>query len=167
MTISIESEVSSLTEPQKAWLAGIIDGEGSIFIMKQKRKDRDRDINYILRVAVQSTDKYMIPKIHELVGGPLIVEQYERRENQHNTLKWQLNGKNAIKFLKAILPYLVVKPDQALEAIHFQTTFKKHWKHMNEEDYVEQEKSYFKLKSLKKDAYFDSTINQSPTRVET
>jgi len=157
MTISIESEVNSLTEPQKAWLAGIIDGEGSIFIMKQRRKDRDRDINYILRVAVQSTDKYMIPRIHALVGGPLITEQYERRENQHNTLKWQLNGKNAIKFLRAIHPYLIVKQDQADEAIRFQTTYKKHWKNMLDQDYVEQEKSYFKLKSLKQDAFFDST----------
>ena len=30
-----------------AWAAGIIDGEGSIFIMKQQRKDRERGHNYI------------------------------------------------------------------------------------------------------------------------
>jgi len=39
-----------------AWAAGIIDGEGSIFIMKQQRKDRERGHNYILRISVQSTD---------------------------------------------------------------------------------------------------------------
>jgi len=119
--------------------------------MKQKRKDRDRDTNYILRVSVQSTDKYMVPAIHNFVGGPVIVEQQEKRPNQNNTLKWQLNGKNVIRFLQSIKNYLVVKKEQADLAIYFQTSFKKHWKHMKEEDYKKQEECYFLMKQLKKD----------------
>jgi len=34
-----------------AWAAGIIDGEGSIFIMKQGREDRERTHNFVLRVV--------------------------------------------------------------------------------------------------------------------
>ena len=144
-----EFEVGNLSETDKAWLAGIIDGEGSIFVMKQKRKDRERDTNYILRVTVQSTDKFMCPKIHSLVGGPVIWEQRDKRENCKNTYKWQCNGKKAAKFLKAIRPYLVVKADQADVAIGFQENTKKHWKHMTQVDYVNQEFAYHELKHLK------------------
>jgi len=156
MTKSIEFEVNALSETEKAWLAGIIDGEGSIFIMKQKRKDRDRDTNYILRVTVQSTDKYMVPKIHQLIGGPVIYENFEKRPNQNNTLKWQLNGKGAIRFLRAILPYLVVKNSQAKLAIRFHRESKRHWKHMSEILYKRQEMYYLLLKSLKTKIIFKS-----------
>ena len=58
-----------------AWAAGIIDGEGSIFIMKQQRKDRERDHNYILRISVQSTDPYMTKELGKLFPDGAIFSQ--------------------------------------------------------------------------------------------
>ena len=55
-----------MNDLDKAWVAGIIDGEGSIFVMTQKRKDRERDVNYILRVSVQSTDPFMTKELLNL-----------------------------------------------------------------------------------------------------
>ena len=134
-----------------AWLAGIIDGEGSIFVMKQTRKDRERDINYILRISVDSTDPYMAPACGKIAGGPCILQTRDKRENCSDGLKWQVNGKQAVKVLKAILPFLKVKRAQAALAIEFQETTKKHWKHMQQEDYEKQEELYLKLKQAKLD----------------
>lgn len=140
-----------MQETDKAWLAGIIDGEGSIFIMRQKRKDRERDTNYILRVTVESTDPFMSTECYKLAGGCQIQQKKDPREDRSDTLKWQLNGKKAAKFLSLILPYLRVKTTQAKLAIEFQTQTKKHWRHMAPEDYKNQEQKYLSLKQAKLD----------------
>ena len=99
-----------LTNVDLAWLAGIIDGEGSIFVMINPRKGkmgsdgyiRKRD-NYILRTSVQSADKYMIPEIHRLwPEGAEFAVCLDKRSNCSDTLKWQINGKKAVRFLKDI-----------------------------------------------------------------
>lgn len=140
-----------MKELDKAWLAGIIDGEGSIFVMKQKRKDRERDTNYILRVSVQSTDPFMAHECRNLAGGPVIFEQHDKRPNMSSTLKWELSGRNAAGFLEEILPYMRVKHEQAKLAIEFQRTTKKHWKHMESTDYENQARLYSALKQAKTD----------------
>lgn len=142
---------------EKAWLAGIVDGEGSIFIMKQKRKDRERDTNYILRMSVQSTDPFMAVECSKLVGGPVISEQFDKRPNNSNTLKWELSGRTACKVLEEILPFMRVKHSQAQLAIDFQKTTKKHWRHMLESDYETQEKYYQALKQAKLDLKIGKT----------
>lgn len=152
-----------MKETEKAWLAGIIDGEGSIFIMKQKRKDRERDTNYILRVSVQSTDPFMAVECSNLVGGPIITEQFDKRPNNSNTLKWELSGRKASQVLVEILPYMRVKHNQAELAIQFQNTTKKHWKHMIEADYKTQEQYYHALKQAKVDLKLGKTFGRYGT----
>ena len=158
MNPNSEFEVGEkVTELDKAWLAGIIDGEGSIFVMKQKRKDRERDTNYILRVSVQSTDPFMAHECRNLAGGPVIYEQHEKRPNMSNTLKWELNGRKAANFLESILPYMRVKHAQAKLALEFQRTTKKHWKHMIPADYANQARLYQELKQAKMDLKLGKT----------
>lgn len=141
-----------------AWLAGIIDGEGSIFIMKQQRHDRDRKFNYILRISVQSTDPFMAPLCKEIAGvGEALQVMIDKRPNMSNTLKWQCNGRLAVSLLKRILPYMKVKHEQAKLAIAFQETTKKHWKHMTELDYQSQAEFYVKLKQSKIDLKIGKT----------
>ena len=140
-----------MQEIDKAWIAGIIDGEGSIFVMKQKRKDRERDINYILRVSVQSTDPFMTTELQKHFPGAEFKVQGDKREECSDTMKWQLNGKRATVFLREILPYMRVKHQQAKLAIEFQETTKKHWKHMLPTDYQRQEALCSELKQAKKD----------------
>lgn len=140
-----------MRELDLAWLAGIIDGEGSIFVMKQKRNDRERDTNYILRISVDSTDPYMAEECLKIAGGVKIQQASDKRPNCSDRLKWQINGSQASKLLKELLPYLRVKKHQAEIAIDFQDSTKKHWKHMKKEDYEKQEKLYFALKQAKSD----------------
>ncbi len=140
----------TLTVVDLAWTAGIIDGEGSIFVMQNQRKDRTRNINHILRVAVQSSDPYMTRHLKEMFpDGAEFSVQLDKRPQCSNTLKWQINGKKAARFLKLILPYLRVKHNQAKLAIEFQETTKKHWTQMTELDYENQTKLCQALKDAK------------------
>jgi len=132
-----------------AWLAGIIDGEGSIFVMKQSRKDRDRMFNYILRMSVQSTDRIMAFECMKITGEGATMDAPTKKENRSNTYKWQISGRKAAHLLEELLPFLRVKKDQAEAAILFQSTTKKHWRNMTSDDYQTQENFYYRLKELK------------------
>lgn len=134
-----------------AWLAGIIDGEGSIFIMKQQRSDRERQFNYILRMSVQSTDGIMAQECLKISGEGACFDAPTAKENQSNTYKWQVSGKRAKHVLQNILPFLRVKKEQAQVAIDFQESTKKHWRQMTVDDYKNQEIAYYKLKQQKID----------------
>lgn len=150
-----------------AWLAGIIDGEGSIFIMKQTRKDRERAFNYILRLSVQSADRIMAFECMKLTGEGATMDAPTAKENQSNTYKWQVSGRKAANILRDLIPFMRVKKDQAESALLFQESTKKHWKHMTPKDYQEQEDFYYKLKQLKidskigKDTYGYISANQN------
>lgn len=142
-----------------AWTAGIIDGEGSIFVMKQGRDDRKREFNYILRVSVQSVDRIMSTELQRMwPDGAQFSVQRNGNENWSDTLKWQLSGKRAARFLKEILPYLRVKKAQAETAIEFQETTKKHWKHMTGADYEKQIQLCEILKQQKADLKIGKTV---------
>lgn len=135
-----------------AWTAGIIDGEGSIFIMKQGRVDRERTHNFILRVSVQSTDPHMTAELKRMYPeGAEFAIQRDNRPECSDTLKWQLSGRRAANFLNTILPFMRVKHEQAQLGLTFQNTYKKHWRNMTEEDYLQQENFYYLLKQAKKD----------------
>ena len=122
----------------------------SKFIKRQSRKGRARDVNSILRVTVDSNDENKAPTCTEITGeGEKIIQNSDNRPNCSDRLKWQINGKKAIRVLKAILPYMMVKRDQAEAAIEFQETTKKHWRNMTEDDYTKQEEFYWLLKELK------------------
>lgn len=143
-----------------AWAAGIIDGEGSIFVMKQRRKDRERDCNYILRVSVESTDPYMTKELGNIFpDGAEFSQKSDKRENNSDTRKFQVNGRKASALLKEVLPFLRVKTQQAILGISFQETTKKHWKQMEEKDYLEQEAFYLKLKQAKQDLKIGKPTN--------
>ena len=139
------------TDVELAWLAGIIDGEGSIFIMKAARKDRERSFNYVLRLSVQSADGIMAKSCYEISGQGVCMDAVTKQVNNSNTYKWQVSCTKASDLLKRLLPYLRVKKQQAEVAIKFQETTKKHWRQMTVDDYQQQEDAYYKLKQQKVD----------------
>lgn len=142
--------MTNMTIADAAWLAGIIDGEGSIFIMRQPRKDRERKFNFIMRVSVQSTDPYMTVACKRVTNdGCVLAAHLDKRPNNSHTLKWQVNGKKAARILETILPYMKVKGTQAEIALDFQKTTKKHWKNMEALDYEKQERLWTAMKAAK------------------
>lgn len=112
---------------QAAYLAGIIDGEGSICIYKSIRK-RDNGLNrtpvYILMVTVGMIEPALaIHYLHDLWNGWL------QRSGQQLTrmgckngdiIRWSRSSRHALEFLKIVYPYLIVKKAQAELGIKFQ-----------------------------------------------
>jgi hypothetical protein len=109
-----------LAETEKAWIAGIIDGEGCIRLHKTIKKNVPN--YYMIEVSVQSRDQYMTRELQSMVSSPRIT--YYKKEPYGIMATWSISGKKAYNFLKQIIGYLRVKHEQAGKAIEFHETFK-------------------------------------------
>jgi len=96
-----------------AYIAGFLDGEGSIFLTSRKNKAS-------LRISATNTDKNVLDWIIEKIGVGVV--HAGRKESDKNRKTWMfiLNGEAAETLLKQLLPYLIVKKEQAQLAIETQ-----------------------------------------------
>ncbi len=101
-----------------AWAAGIIDGEGCISIVQSRSSGRAglSYVRYVTRVSVVNTDARMIQKLLGLFGGQLKTEKPEKAGWKVRHV-WVLHALKAETFLVSILPWLVIKKEQADIAI--------------------------------------------------
>ena len=99
-----------------AWLAGIIDGEGSIMFFRKRDTDKSSGHKYgwiATGISVTNCDEIMIKEISNILYSLRIKFHYSLQKNNLKNSKWNLalkiesNGMNTCKkFLNAILPYL-------------------------------------------------------------
>lgn len=105
-----------------AYSAGILDGEGGIRVIAERRKRMKNDSPYIfyrLRIDVVNTDKRIMDYFLQNFGGTVCSNNYKYKGNKRIIWRWQLFGNQAIKFLKKISPYILLKKEQAMLAIEF------------------------------------------------
>lgn len=100
-----------MTEAVKAYLAGIMDGEGSISLAQSGAKRTRFYIFPLVRIA--NTDPVLIEWIASQVG--MGARQYTSAMNVRckpcHHISWACG--EAVELLTAILPYLVIKRDRA------------------------------------------------------
>src|SRR5712692_9343337 len=111
------SEVSSLTDHEIGWLAGIMDGEGCIGVYRNKRNGIPA--NHQLRLSVSNTDPLMIYELKRLCGGRTRMAARKANPNWHSSWLWDLGGRRAITLLRTLAPYHISKREQAQLAISF------------------------------------------------
>jgi hypothetical protein len=103
-----------LTDAQSGYLAGIIDGEGYIGLLKTKAT------RYLLRVTVTSTSRELVDWLQTTTAlGKVVFRDLSHRRRQNN-YEWKVFGAAAGGVLRAALPYLVVKIAQATIALRYQ-----------------------------------------------
>jgi hypothetical protein len=89
------------------YLAGIIDGEGSLCISKHGSKK-----SIYARVAVVNTHQGLINTIHQQFGGNVCFRK-GRNAFWKTAYIWQISNRKAIDLLRLVHPFLIVKKLQA------------------------------------------------------
>ena len=132
----------SLSEYERGYISGIIDGEGSIFIYKRKTRQ------YCLMLAVTNTNRELLEEIKFLIGGQI---QTVKRRGNHKTcyiLQVHSNG------LRRLLPNirLLVKEEQRLLALYMlellEAGMHRGVKHRSQEEELEYGYVYQEMKKL-------------------
>jgi len=100
-----------------AWTAGIIDGEGTIYVSGGTRRSNGSMFALYLRVA--NTDPRMIVKLKQLWGGGISVMAPPERGCAQPFL-WTTSARKAACVLRAVRPFLITKSDVADLGIELQ-----------------------------------------------
>lgn len=100
-----------LTEGQKGYLAGLIDGEGWVGIQRNTSK-KSGNYNYVAKIIIGNTNKKIIA-VKEEIGHGYIHLRKSKNPKHKNVFIWVLSS-NAIRaILPLVLPYLRIKSNQA------------------------------------------------------
>jgi hypothetical protein len=101
-----------MLETDKAWFAGIIDGEGCISLVKRGK-------HFVPSVKVANTNETLINRCKQLLseaGIEYYVRYSDRTERKNAKPAWEIameSRPRVISFLTLIYPYLVAKQTQA------------------------------------------------------
>lgn len=95
------------------YVAGFFDGEGSISIIKNKPESVNQHFYYVLRVHVGNVNPIVLIKLKERWGGSLSLKSPPINTNAKPCWNWNVSTNRAVAFLRDILPYLMLKGEQA------------------------------------------------------
>ncbi len=112
--------MKSLTSTDWAWLAGFVDGEGSIYLRLEGRK-RVKPYHH-LRIQITNTRKDVLELIAFKFGGHVNTQGRIPNAGRKPVYRWNAAAKQAEIILKNLYPYLILKKDQAEIGIEFLKT---------------------------------------------
>lgn len=108
-----------------AYMAGILDGEGSLSIGNHSGNRKNGDKHYQVNIAISSTDEVLINWLFDTFGG--FKGQYTPKQMSRNGRKqvyrWQCSGDRLTHICEICLPYLIIKKRQAEILFEMRKTF--------------------------------------------
>jgi hypothetical protein len=106
-------------EVQVAYAAGFFDGEGHIRIQSHSKRG-----SYMLSVSAVQATPYPLPLFVELFGGTMKKRLLNYRGTKRALFTWQTSSACAERALREMMPFLIVKRDEAEVALRFRATFR-------------------------------------------
>jgi hypothetical protein len=104
-----------------AYVARLLDGEGSICIGASRPKSDSTATSYWLQVGITNTGRTMIDWLLATFGGHISDNTHApSRTNQSPCWAWRIMGTQAVSFLTVIQPYVRIKAPQLRLALDFQ-----------------------------------------------
>jgi hypothetical protein len=104
----------------RAYVAGFIDADGSIVIMRSGKEKRW----YVIFVTVTQKNPKILHLLSERYGGKVSI--HHKKDNPKICSTWNVKAGDAYKMLQEIRPKLVLKREQALIAMRLQENIVKH-----------------------------------------
>lgn len=132
------------------YIAGFFDGEGYIQIAKRSPGCGTSGSPYYLVCSMANTHRQVMDEIQKIVGGRVIFHRGGKKQwKPHYRLT--LWTQQALAFLKAVQPYLIVKREEADLAISFYECIKPYGSRvkLTDDDMAVRVDCYNKMKSLK------------------
>jgi hypothetical protein len=117
--------MNKYTIAQIAYLAGIVDGEGSIYIGNFSSNPKTGTKHYQTNMEVTNTDENLIKWLLENFGGRS--NKYTFKQTPANSrrpvFRWIASGELLTELCHLLLPYLVIKKRQCEIMILMRKTF--------------------------------------------
>lgn len=140
--------MKQLTDFDIGYLAGVIDGEGSLAIEKLSPRKNRKYCYFTPRLVVVNTNKQLMDWLVNKIGG-----KYHARKlivGRKQCYSWFIFGKLIEKVIKLIIPLLICKRQLAELILQFRETVGKTGWHVTEEVLQLRNSMYLKSRELNK-----------------
>lgn len=109
-----------------AYAAGIIDGEGTLYIKRDKRRNQagEERVSHHVHIAVKMCDEGVLKWLHETFGGGMAPVKHV--PGKRPLFRWEIASDRSFAFLMSIRPYMRVKARQADLALDFENLRGRH-----------------------------------------
>ena len=94
-----------------AYLAGFIDADGSIGIVTVAKSK-----TYVVQVCASNCNRTPIDMLQQRFGGKVRTRDWKNKKWKIN-YEWKLTSQKAMSVIEKLLPYLIIKKEQAQIAI--------------------------------------------------
>ena len=103
------TECRTLTEEEIVWLAGVIDGEGAIFLSKVVHPAYSRGYFYRPQLNVTNSNRQFCVKVMEIIGEGTV--NLARRGDAVTRTRWEYQANSGVlrAILPQVMPYLIIK----------------------------------------------------------
>jgi len=153
------------TETQKAYLAGLVDGEGHIGItMAHQQKGSEKWSTHSLIVTVSNTHLETLTWVKMLWFGTLVVRKQPKQTVPIGNLRW--SSRQALEVLKDIQPYSKIKAAQIGLALQFSNLIEEReqaTKFISEEEWDLREELRLAIRQLNR---IDPSLEKIPYPIE-
>lgn len=105
-----------MSERPDSYWAGIIDGEGTIVIARNRQKNGK--LKHKLRVTVGMTHEETIKSLHLAFGGNISL-RHRQKEHWKDVWVYETCSQGALNLIRHVSPWLITKAPQALLATEF------------------------------------------------
>ena len=106
-----------------AYLAGLIDGEGCISVVRYLKRGRTA---HVARIQMSLTVKPVLDWVLALTKAGSVQPKTPRQPNRKKAWLWVVETNRAVRLLKCVLPFLKIKRKQAENLLRFQSVVRKH-----------------------------------------
>ena len=108
------------------YAAGLFDGEGYVRIARWK-KPNSRHVRYNVVAGIGMTYLPIIEALRDQFGGSLSENRHDLRNSKARIqFTWNIGSQVAARFLRKVLPHLIVKHDEAQLALLLQDNIDKY-----------------------------------------
>lgn len=128
------------------YLAGLLDGEGSVIATKTRGTGSHND-SIAMRVVITNTDLPLMEWLITEVGGTFMAKQVGKAHHKQ-AYSWNLGGQNAAQFLVAVMPYLHIKKAQAQAGLRIAETVGARNRRLSPEIMEIREEAYAEIRLL-------------------
>lgn len=96
-----DMDVKTLSRTNAAYIAGLIDGEGTVTLTRKHRNE-----NRQLAVSISNTEKPLLEFVLEMIGAGKITGKRTTSSKHSPSFTYAVYNRQALKLLKQIQPFL-------------------------------------------------------------
>lgn len=137
-----------------AYMAGIVDGEGTLIITKAKRPENRSGCRFLPMLIITNTNKDVLDFFVEKTGYGKVTPRKESTKERFGwktnkqAYRWSVKHSQVKEVIEKILPYLIIKKKQAENILEFFNSNASFSKNYNDEIVEVQFDFYIKSKEL-------------------